>query len=580
MRKMAKPASSSLEIFFMAEGEDSLFMTVLNQKHRQIQSNIVRAPGFSRVVHFVCLCTYVIALIAVTPLSLLANSSVQTWANWEKKCERAFADINPRKAPGRAMGIVVPADTRTDLLALSAFGYESLSHERLQTIIIIMPVQSNEGRKGILTTDRPDLETSLGRFTIDTTILDGLDKEALMVEIDNDFFSPKIPDILEQQLACLKFILKAKSPTIKILPLFVRFSDLSSDVKDVGSALADHLKDMGVEDSVSFIILANLSEAADEPKLVESDSHMLTHLRSIDIDGLLEHAPLNPTSHSLIFGMMILKWLNADHSEVLAYAHSGQLVLTVDRQKLTGYASVVVASGPPYPAKIPHVAREKLLGIFDELFRADLLNMTRQTCASILDPTAAKPPSMINREASKRWPVYVTLYDPEGNLAGQSGSHVAAGPLEETIRQYAFEAVQKAKPKISKETFAKYVVDISIPHGFQGVQQPDDLIPQLHGIIVEREHRKDSFHPDAWRTYPDPHQLLSAICTKLRLKPWAYATTNAKIESFRVLSFNEKEPFQDLGAATRKKKKKKSANDETFDEGSDTGGGGGGGFPF
>jgi hypothetical protein len=62
------------------------------------------------------------------------------------------------------------------------------------------------------------------------------------------------------------------------------------------------------------------------------------------------------------------------------------------------------------------------------------------------------------------------------------------------------------------------------------------------------------------------------------MKPWAYATSEAKIESFRVLAFNEKEPFQDLGAASRKKKKK--TGDEETD---DTGGGGGdlgGGLPF
>jgi hypothetical protein len=66
------------------------------------------------------------------------------------------------------------------------------------------------------------------------------------------------------------------------------------------------------------------------------------------------------------------------------------------------------------------------------------------------------------------------------------------------------------------------------------------------------------------------------------LKPWAYATGQAKLESFRILSFNEKEPFQDLGATIRKKKKKKEKEEPADDGGFGDGGGGGdgGGSPF
>jgi len=52
----------------------------------------------------------------------------------------------------------------------------------------------------------------------------------------------------------------------------------------------------------------------------------------------------------------------------------------------------------------------------------------------------------------------------------------------------------------------------------------------------------------------------------LGLKPWDYATRKAKLKSFRVLSFNEKEPFQDLGAEQRKKKKRKKDGDDFFDD--------------
>ena len=230
-------------------------------------------------------------------------------------------------------------------------------------------------------------------------------------------------------------------------------------------------------------------------------------------------------------------------------------------------------------AKTPHKKREKVEEIFDELFRGDILAVTRQTCTSVLDPTAAKPPALVNPVASKKWPVYVSLYNPDGKLAGQAGSHVAIGPLEESLRQFAVEAVKNVKSNVTKDTFKNYVVDVSIPYGFSFISRPEELIPFLNGIIVEHQHKKSAFHPDGWRTYNDPHQLLAAICTKLGLKPWDYATNRASLESFRVLAFNEKEPFQTLNISNKKKKKKGKSSDE---EGEDSTGSGGdsSGFPF
>jgi len=91
--------------------------------------------------------------------------------------------------------------------------------------------------------------------------------------------------------------------------------------------------------------------------------------------------------------------------------------------------------------------------------------------------------------------------------------------------------------------------------------------------VVHKDRKGFGFHPNRWRIYPNAHQLLAAICFELGLKPWDYATRRAKIESFRILSFNEKEPFQDLGAEKRKKKKKKNEFDDDIGEDENFGGG-------
>ena len=138
----------------------------------------------------------------------------------------------------------------------------------------------------------------------------------------------------------------------------------------------------------------------------------------------------------------------------------------------------------------------------------------------------------------------------------------------------------KRRIALAKDTFQKYVVDVSIPYGVNEVDKPEELIPFLNGVVVRSDRKTSAFHPDAWRSYPDPHQLLGAICYKLGLEPWSYANRRAEVESFRVLGFNEKEPFQDLSVG---KKKKKSKDDEALEEetgGTGGSGGGGGAFPF
>jgi AMMECR1 domain-containing protein len=150
------------------------------------------------------------------------------------------------------------------------------------------------------------------------------------------------------------------------------------------------------------------------------------------------------------------------------------------------------------------------------------------------------------------------------------------------LRKFSLDAVGQAQPQLNKTNIANYVVDVSIPYGFARVHRPEELVPMLNGVIVHQRLKTSAFHPDAWRKYPDPHQLLASICVRLGLKPWAYATGQAKLESFRILSFNEKEPFQDLGATIRKKKKKKEKEEPADDGGFGDGGGGGdgGGSPF
>ena len=512
-----------------------------------------------------------------------------SWANWDKRFERYFSDINPHYIPGRAMGIIVPSDPRPDLLPMSAFGYETISRENFDTVIIILPAPENSTFDGLAVPDLEYLETPIGRFKVDTNLLYHLQNANLTLSIHDEFFDPKIPAILETQLAALKFVMKKKIEPVKILPILVKVSDLNSQVKDFAPAIAENLKDLSLENKVVLVVVSNLSLVNTLDKIIPADAKLLTAIRSIDVDAVIEsnqnHDPgdkIVPTNDAgaLAMGILIIKWLGADHGEILAWCHSGQLVLTKDKTKTVSFVSAAFASGPLAPPKVPHVEREKMVDTFDELLRTDILTITRQTCAQVLDPTAAAPPALVSKEASKKWPLYVSLFDPQGKLAGQAGSHIAGAPLQESLRQYAFEAVRKAQPALTKDNFQNYVVDVSIPYGFNYVSKPEDLVPFLNGVIVHQSQKQSALHPEAWRTYPDPHEMLGFICYGLGMKPWDYATVKAEVESFRVIEFNEKEPFQDLGETGKKKKKKKGKGTGSEEAPIDNLGTGGDALPF
>ncbi len=507
-----------------------------------------------------------------------------TWANWKKRWDDVFEHIASRHLPGRAMGIVVPDDSRQDILAMSAFGYNVLTRGTFSTIVILMPAPEEIQNNGLTVPGAETLQTSFGQFVVAATLRDRLASASQQVFVDPDLFQQEIPLVLQRQLSALKYVLQKDSARLNILPIYVRFNDVNTQIKDMAPFLVDRVREMGADDDVAFVIVSDLSQTNSEEKLISSDGVLLRALHEMDVESIMDinfsTANANvkfPDQATLALGTLTLRLMGADHADVLAYSHSGQLILTKDKHSPHGYVAAGFASRPVVEDRTPHVNRDQMIDTFGELLRSDMLALARQTCLSTLDPTAAKPPSINSPQAGKKWPMYVSVFDPQGNLAGQSGSHLATGPLEESLRKYTFEAVRHAEPALNKTNASSYVIEIAIPYGFEKVEHPDDLVPLLNGVVVQQRLKTQALPPEAWREYPDPHQLLSAVSTRLGSEPWTYATTLSSLDSFRTFAFNEKEPFQDLGGG---KKKKKKADDETGDDAGGAGAAGAGSLGF
>lgn len=520
-------------------------------------------------------------LMALTAalLALPAAEAYETWANWSTKISASFKKMKGRKIPGRTMGLLVPSDNREDILPLSAAAYNVLRRGDFHTVIILMQAPKGARVEGLAVPITSAFETSFGRFAVDTTLRDKLMDGEYPILADDALFPIEAPETLQRQLAYLKFIFRGDAVRLRILPVFVSFEDPNSQVKDYAPFLVDQIRDHGVDADLLVIAVANLTRADSAQRLHVADGTVLRAVRNLDADALLEwerdaEGASLPDRDALVMALLTMRWSGADHAEILAYGDSGRLLLTKDRSRPLSFAAAGFASAPPVPPRIPHVDQEKMLLIFDDAMRTDVLTMTRQACASALDATAAKPPPLGHKEARRDWPVYVSILDAQGTLLGRAGSHEATGPLEESLRRYAVEAVRRASPRLTRASFKTCVIDVSVPFGFNRISTPDDLIPLLNGVVLKQRRKAAAMHPDAWRTFPDAHQLAAEASHQLDLPPWGYATSSVKMDSFRVLAFNEKEPFPAMISPDRKRKKGRGAADELPDDAGGSSGGG------
>ena len=528
-----------------------------------------------------------LALLIVAAVAA-QGPAYESWANWNQRLEDAFKGVPRRKLPGRTMGILVPADDREDIYPLTAFGYQFLQKGGFLSVMMFIQAPPGSNVNGLAVPTVTAFDTTFGRFLIDTGLRDKLMESGLPVTADPALFGTEAPPVVLRQLAFLKQLAKGDSVRLKILPIYVHFTDANAQVRDYAPFLVDRIREYGEDTDILMIIAADLAHAATPEKIVDADSRILRSIRNLDIDALVEWQADGPDGvvvphlDALLMGLLTLRWSGADHGEVAAYGNSGQLVLTKDKRVPIGYAAAGFASAPPIGQNIPHVAQEKMLETFGDSFRIDMLTLARQACLSSIDPTASKPPALRYREASKPWPVYVTIYDEKGGLVSQAGSHVATGPLEESLRRYAVDGARRGGSKLDRAFFKKCVVDISIPYGFHSFSNPDQLVPLLNGAVLTWGGKSAASHPDAWRRLPDAHQILAELAVRLDLPPWSYALGTTKRESFRTFSFNEKEPFPAmLQPEHNKKKKGGNPDDAPLDDAAPAKGGDGGGtFSF
>jgi hypothetical protein len=137
------------------------------------------------------------------------------------------------------MGIIVPNETRFDLLTMQAFSYDLFAQVKPITIVFLLPAPNDYTLTGLALPSLETLDTNLGDFNIDTMLTTRIFSSQLPVKVENNYFTPNLPRLLETQLAFLKFMANGQTGRFRIVPILVRFDDMNAQSKDSAPVLAD-----------------------------------------------------------------------------------------------------------------------------------------------------------------------------------------------------------------------------------------------------------------------------------------------------------------------------------------------------
>lgn len=141
---------------------------------------------------------------------------------------------------------------------------------------------------------------------------------------------------------------------------------------------------------------------------------------------------------------------------------------------------------------------------------------------------------------------FVTLHK-EGDLRGCIGHIVAHRPLLETIQEMAYaSAFQDPRfPPVMPEEMDLIDVEISVLSPLETLDNPEDLIPGVHGLYMTRGNRAGVLLPQvATEQGWDRETFLTHTCYKAGLPGDAWKDPETTLEIFTAQVFGEKDAIE------------------------------------
>lgn len=138
---------------------------------------------------------------------------------------------------------------------------------------------------------------------------------------------------------------------------------------------------------------------------------------------------------------------------------------------------------------------------------------------------------------------FVTLKK-SGCLRGCVGTTLPEMPLLQTIAKMTLHSAFKDprfKPLISPE-LAEVEIEISLLSPLTKINNLDQIVPNLHGVIVKNDYNSGVFLPQVWKQIPEKINFLKELCfSKAGLSSEAWKDPAVEIFIFTVDRFGERD---------------------------------------
>lgn len=181
-----------------------------------------------------------------------------------------------------------------------------------------------------------------------------------------------------------------------------------------------------------------------------------------------------------------------------------------------------------------------------------LLSLARETLQRITngqEPPAvdlsALPPALAEERAC-----FVTLRQRgNGRLRGCTGTLLPRRSLAEEVVAMTIQTAfyDPRFPPVRAYEVPDLQIEISVltPPQPLDFRDPDELLrklrPGVDGVTLRLGHRRATFLPQVWESYPDPEEFLSLLSQKMGAAPDAWRDPRIQVETYQAIVFEEED---------------------------------------
>jgi len=181
-----------------------------------------------------------------------------------------------------------------------------------------------------------------------------------------------------------------------------------------------------------------------------------------------------------------------------------------------------------------------------------LLRLARETLQRVTSgqqppavDLAALPPALAEERAC-----FVTLRRRgNGMLRGCTGTLMARRPLAEEVVNMTIQTAfyDPRFPPVQAYEVPELQIEISVltPPQPLHFRDPDELLrklrPGVDGVTLRLGHRRATFLPQVWESYPDPEVFLSLLSQKMGAAPDAWRDPRLQVETYQAVVFEEED---------------------------------------